>query len=230
MKVLKTTFIGVVGIFLFSACNNHNNNNPTDNFDVNEEVLTKAIDLGLPSGTLWADRNIGAMYPEDYGDYFSWGETEPKESYNWQTYKFSKGSKSSLTKYNTNSSFGAVDNKTSLEEADDVAKIRLGDSWQMPTEDDFEELRSKCTWIWTTQNGVKGYKVAGTNGNSIFLPTTGYCILLNQMNAGHDGHYWSSTLSDEEPYYAKQLSFDIIGNNLFVSNREYGITVRAVKL
>ena len=169
------------------------------------------VDLGLPSGTLWATCNVGADSPEDYGDYFAWGETESKSTYNWSTYKLCNGSYSTQTKYCTSSSYGTVDNKTTLDLADDAAYVNWGSSWRMPTEAEQDELRntSYTTWIWTTQNGVKGYKVTSkTNGNSIFLPATGERYDSGLYNAGFYGYYWSSSLSTSRSDYAYTLGFD----------------------
>ncbi|MCQ2319676.1 MAG: hypothetical protein MJZ90_12290 [Bacteroidales bacterium] len=108
-----------------------------------EVTLTAAheyVDLGLPSGLLWATCNVGADSPEDYGDYFAWGETETKSDYDWDTYKWCNGSYNTLTKYNTKSSYGTVDNKTTLELSDDAARANWGGSWRMPTEAEFQEL------------------------------------------------------------------------------------------
>ena len=127
------------------------------------------VDLGL--SVKWATCNVGATTPEGYGDYFAWGETSPKNDYSWSTYKYCKGSETTLTKYNTNSSNGTVDNKTTLDLSDDAARANWGGKWRMPTQAEQEELINNCTWTKTTQNGVNGYKVTSkTNGNSIFLP------------------------------------------------------------
>ena len=132
------------------------------------------VDLGLPSGTLWATCNVGANAPEEYGDHFAWGETSPKEVYNWSTYQWCNGSMFTLTKYNTQSSLGMVDNKTELDPEDDAASVNWGPSWRTPTTDQQKELIDKCSWARTTQNGVHGFRVTGPNGNSLFLPAAGY--------------------------------------------------------
>ena len=151
------------------------------------------VDLGLPSGTLWATMNVGASAPEEYGDHFAWGETTPKSIYDWSTYKYCNGSSTTLTKYCTDSEYGTVDNKTTLELADDAAHANWGGSWRMPTNAELTELRTQCTWKWMTRNGVSGRKVTGPNGNSIFLPAAGY--YSSSLNyAGSDGNYWSSSL------------------------------------
>ncbi len=131
------------------------------------------VDLGLPSGLLWAVTNVGAKKAEDYGDYFAWGETTPKSEYSWATYKYSNGSEKSLTKYCTDASYGDVDNIEKLEEEDDAATVNWGKPWRTPTLEETQELITYCTWLYTKQNGVSGYNVTGSNGNSIFLPTTG---------------------------------------------------------
>ena len=152
------------------------------------------VDLGLPSGLLWATCNVGASSPEEYGDYFAWGETEPKNYYDWSTYKWCNGTDTSMTKYCTGSYFGSVDNKTVLELADDAARANWGGSWRMPTREEQDELRNNCTWTWTTQNGVNGRKVTGPNGNSIFLPAAGVRYNSSLYSAGSYGYYWSSSL------------------------------------
>ena len=149
-----------------------------------------AVDLGL--SVYWGTTNIGASKPEDYGDYYAWGETEPKESYSWSTYKYGTSSSGPFFKYNTISSYGSVDDKTELEPEDDVASVKLGGEWRMPTDAEWTELRTKCTWTWTTNyngTGVKGQIVTATNGNSIFLPAAGYRRDTKLYDAGSYGYY-----------------------------------------
>ena len=187
-----------------------------------------AVDLGLPSGTLWADRNIGADSPEGYGDYFAWGETRPKSVYDWSTYKYCKGSGTTLTKYCTDSSNGKVDNKTVLEAVDDAATANWGKSWRMPTHTEQKELIEKCKWSWTTRNGIKGYKVTGPNGNSIFLPAAGYRYDGSVSNVGSFGYYWSASLNESDPSGAWYMYFDSGYHGSYGSYRYYGRAVRAV--
>ena len=133
------------------------------------------VDLGLPSGALWATCNVGASAPEETGSLFAWGETEPKETYSWETYKFTDGSKptssnASITKYGVTGNYGVVDNKVTLEAADDVAVASWGGDWHMPTNEDFQELLDNTTQLWTKLNNVRGYLFTGTNGNTMFIP------------------------------------------------------------
>ena len=160
------------------------------------------VDLGLPSGTLWATMNVGANSPEEYGNYFAWGETAPKQVlYNWETYKWCRGSEFTLTKYVTRSSFGTVDNKSELEQMDDAATVNWGLSWCMPTEAQILELKNKCHTQWTTINGVKGNLLTGPNGNKIFLPASGgYYGASGLINTGLMGYYWSRTIPSEYDY------------------------------
>ena len=184
------------------------------------------VDLGL--SVKWATFNVGASTPEEYGDYFAWGETEPKEVYDWSTYKYWQGSESTLTKYNTDSSYGTVDNKTTLELNDDAARANWGGRWRMPTDAEMTELRTNCTWTWTTENGVNGYKVTSkSNGNSIFLPAAGYRVNSDLSNAGSRGIYWSSSLYTDL-ICAWNVRFDSSRVQSISNNRYCGHSVRAV--
>lgn len=189
------------------------------------------VDLGLPSGTKWATTNVGASTPEGYGNYYAWGETTNKSTYNWSNYKWCNGSTSSMTKYCSSSSYGTVDNKTTLDLSDDAAYVNWGTSWRMPTKAEQDELRntSYTTWTWTTQNGVNGYIVTSkTNGNSIFLPAAGYRYGSSLYGAGSYGLYWSSSLDTSGSNYAFDLYFNSSNVDLNYGNRYYGQSVRAV--
>ena len=189
------------------------------------------VDLGLPSGTLWADRNVGAALPEDYGDYFAWGETTTKSNYAWATLKYCEdNSGDRFSKYNTQSKYGNVDNKTVLERSDDAATANWGSGWCMPTQQQFQELYDNCTWTWTTRNGKNGYEVKGKNGNSIFLPAAGYRGGTGLSRAGSFGLYWSSSLHTDYPNGGRYLYFDsgyVYPDYLY--GRHYGRSVRAVR-
>ena len=189
------------------------------------KVPLKAVDLGLPSGIKWANYNVGATKPEEYGGYYAWGETEEKSNYSWSNYKWYNGSSSTMTKYCTDSSCGTVDNKKVLDLEDDVAHVKWGGDWRMPTEAEQDELRSKCSWEWTSLNGVNGYRVTGPNGNSIFLPAAGRSG-TDVHDRGDEGSYWSSSLQSSKNAY--RLGFDDSKCSRGYSTRSYGYSVRPV--
>ena len=147
------------------------------------------VDLGL--SVKWATFNVGARAPEYYGDYFAWGETEPKEEYSWATYKWCDGTKDNVTKYNK------TDSLTTLEPEDDAAHVHWGNKWRMPTKEELQELIDSCQWERTTVNEVRGNTVTGPNGNSIFIPLAGsYNSFDNQLHSiGTTGWLYSSTRS-----------------------------------
>ena len=201
-------------------------------YNYGEEPVTpvtyEAVDLGLPSGLKWANYNVGATKPEEYGGYYAWGETEEKEDYSWKTYKWCNGSYNTLTKYCTDSGIGTVDNKTVLDPEDDVAHVKWGGDWRMPTTEEQGELIGNCTWEWTALNGVNGYKVTGPNGNSIFLPAAGYRNGTDVSYSGNFGYYWSSSLyrgSSDGAYY---LSFNGSNYDRGGNYRYFGRSVRPV--
>ena len=194
------------------------------------------VDLGLPSGLLWATRNVGATSPEDYGDYFAWGETSPKGRYGWSYMHCHDGNDHQLTMYCNDSDYGYngfTDNLTTLEPVDDAAIANWGGSARTPTNGEWEELFSHTTHQWITRNGVNGLLLSGSNGYSIFLPAAddlgGY-----PDYTGFFGFYWSSTLNtvlfdSGGPNYACSFIFDseLQGTGLCI--RTAGISVRAVR-
>lgn len=166
------------------------------------------VDLGLPSGIKWATCNVGASSPEEFGDYYAWGEVETKDIYSWGTYKWCNGSKTSMTKYCTSSSFGTIDNTTVLEPEDDAAHVKLGGNWRMPTDDEVAELWQKCTWTWTSVNGVNGIKITSkVNGNGIFIPAAGSRCESELLYSGRDGYCISSSLFKDTPSHAYGITF-----------------------
>ena len=187
------------------------------------------VDLGLPSGVLWATTNIGAENPEDSGQYFSWGELETKETYRESNYKWFD-SEGNLTKYNIDSSIGTVDNKTQLEPEDDVANLMWSNGWRIPTDEEQTELLQHCNWELVTQNDVKGYKVSSTvNDNYIFLPMVGYKAFESLDSYNTHGYYQSSVIIQTE----KSKMFN--GLSLSTNNKEftglfrwYGSVIRPV--
>ena len=198
----------------------------------NTENGHEYVDLGLPSGTKWATCNVGATAPEAYGDYYAWGETALKDNYNWGTYKWCNGDYNNLTKYNTDSYYGTVDNKTTLDSEDDAAAVNWGGKWRMPTGAELTELRENCTWTWVEgYNGTdkNGYEVKSkANGNSIFLPAAGYRYDGYLNGADRYGYYWSSSLSSDIPRSAWHVSFysDFVSRDGI--NRCLGQSVRPV--
>ncbi len=196
-----------------------------------------AVDLGLPSGVLWANMNVGAEKEEDPGLFFAWGETEgylqdgsDDHRFDWATYKWCKGSRSSQTKYCTNSSYGTYDNKVNIDLTDDAAYINWGENWRMPTNEEMKELVEMTDNRWTTQNGVEGYVfISHTNGKSIFLPAAGCRVSESNYEHGTDCYYWAGTLDEESPYAAHYLRFYV--GKVFLASlfRYYGMNVRPVR-
>ena len=226
MKKVFFFSLGLVVAFasLFISCSED------ETISDSKEKVSKheAIDLGLPSGTKWATCNVGANSPEEYGGYYAWGETEENSNHEWSTYKWYNGSENTMTKYCADSDYGTVDNKTVLDPEDDVAHVKWGGSWRMPTKEEQDELRNKCTWTWTAQNGVNGYRVTGPNGNSIFIPAAGYRKGTDVLYRGYDGFYWSSLLSSDDSGYAYNLSFYDNLYDWFDYRRCLGQSVRPV--
>ena len=192
------------------------------------------IDLGLPSGLLWASTNVGAEKPEDFGLYFAWGETQGYEGvtidkqFSWSDYKLCGGSSSTLTKYNNNSSYGTVDNLTTLEQVDDAA-YTSDNTCRMPTRAELEELTANTTSTWETLNGVNGRRFTSkTNGNSIFVPAAGYCSGGSVIHVGSLGYLWSSSLYKSNPRDGWCLYFNSDNVNVNYFSRYFGFTVRAV--
>ena len=219
-------------------CNNDGNINISDVTTLIDYLLTDCgsshdqhdehdyVDLGLPSGTLWATCNVGAYSPEDYGDYFAWGETKPKTTYSWNTYKWCNGSRETLTKYCTSSSYGIVDNKVLLEPEDDAAYVNWGPSWCMPTYMQIQELNNNCYSQLTTLNGVNGWLFTGPNGNSLFLPATGYRLDSSLNYVGKRCDY-KPTMA----YYLHKGSGIVeYADGGYIQHRLEGLSVRAVRV
>lgn len=191
------------------------------------------VDLGL--SVKWATCNVGANKPEEYGDYYAWGETDPKDFYFWDTYKYCDGTYNSLTKY-TDSAYGKdgfSDNKSVLDPEDDVAHVKWGGNWRIPTKEELEELRTKCTWTSTTLNGVRGYsvtsKVEGYTDRSIFMPATGMRIRQWTLNTDTIGRFWGNSIVTGDDYDAVYLDFDFSrGPGRFSIIRCLGQCVRPV--
>lgn len=185
------------------------------------------VDLGLPSGTKWATCNVGANRPQDYGDYFAWGETQSKSVYNWENYQFCNTDNGRvLTKYN------GSDHLTELQVEDDAAKVNWGNDWCIPTYEQWEELINNCTVTWTKKNGTRGCLVKGLNGNSIFLPAakarwqdgyTDYAVWV-----GEYGSYWTKKLYTGYSWEAWTLFLDFEDFKMEEEYRGDGRSIRPV--
>ena len=170
------------------------------------------VDLGLPSGLKWATCNVGASLPSEYGNYYAWGEIEPKENYtqeNCLTWGQEIGDISGNPQY-------------------DAARANWGGTWRMPTKSEFEELIEECEWEWTSEGENRGYRVTGTNGNSIFLPAAGYRHGTSLYDAGSIGYYWSSTPYESNTQYAYFLDFFSDNHDTYWYGRYRGRSVRPV--
>ena len=189
-----------------------------------------AVDLGIvmtrEDGTTykvyWATCNLCkdgfVSSPEVYGDYYAWGETKPKSDYSWSTYKFGTSESGPFSKYNTKESYGPVDNNTELDpgpEGDDVASKLLGGKWRMPTDAEWIELRTKCTWTREDDyngTGVSGMivtsNIEGYKDKSIFLPAVGLRMNTSLRYVGTSGYYWSSSLDTNTPQDARRVGFN----------------------
>ena len=227
-------FVGAL-TFSLSACEGDDDETPdTPSGDSNVDNGHVYVDLGLPSGLKWADRNVGADKVEAYGDYFAWGETKAKSDYSWSTYAYGSA-KDELTKYCSKSSYGLngfTDALTELELSDDAARANWGGNWRMPTDADFQELINNTTAEWVENyngTGVKGYRFTSINGNHIFLPAAGYRYDTSLDYVGSYGFYRSRSLYQSDPYRAYGLGFNSGG--VYVSNgyRNYGLSVRPVR-
>ena len=193
-----------------------------------EESTYEAIDLGLPSGTLWCDRNVGASSPEGFGGYYAWGELEEKDTYSYATYRFFDSSDSSYTKYNSN-----TDEKNVLDPEDDVACVEMGGDWHMPTESQIDELIDYTTSAITTLNGVSGVTLTSTeNGNSIFLPFAGYKLDEDEDEMPEDADFAILFTSNGQDDICRGLMVVLYQGQTFVLlnsiTRNPGVSVRGV--
>ena len=238
MKTIKLIFLLlslVAGLAYLTSCKDDEPKNP----DTHEWV-----DLGLPSGTLWATCNVGANSPEEYGDYFAWGETigynSGKTNFSWETYKYYDSTWGTVTKYCTNYNNGTVDNKTELEPEDDAATVRWGADWQMPSADQWEELSEFNNYIYTEHtgvaiNGVWGVMITSkVNGNRIFLPAANYVdgeTVGEYFNTNGTEKrycaYWTRSLRADNSMQLSETSWQYFINA--GSNRYLGLSIRPVR-
>ncbi len=206
-------------------------------FTQSDNNVVEAIDLGLTSGTKWANMNVGATAPEEYGDFFAWGETTPKDLFEYFTpfYEF----------YDPNVEGGFVDIGNNIQSTQyDAATVNWGENWCMPTADQYQELIDQCSTEVVTINDVTGMLFIGPNGNSIFLPPHGVANHGSIYGDVDTGYYWASTRLEGDPssdyyydllQYAHRLFFNInIGDNGYASVNDYqqqrpcGLLVRPV--
>ena len=185
----------------------------------------EAVDLGL--SVKWASCNVGAESPEDYGGYYAWGETEEKNNYGATTYKYFRDLDGDGDYYDDGANWINIGSNISGTSYD-VAHVKWGGSWRMPTKDEFRELSENCSWEWTSVNGVSGQKVTGPNGNSIFLPAAGGREGSEVLHRGSYGFYWSGTLLEDDSDYAYDLNFNSGGYGWGYGSRDYGPTIRPV--
>ena len=172
------------------------------------------VDLGLPSGLKWATHNIGATAPEEYGNYYAWGEIVPKETYTQEN----------------SETFGEYMDDISGNVQYDAATCNWSGDWRIPTNNEMQELIDNCTWTWTTQNGVDGYNVASkVNSNSIFLPAAGYRYGTS-LDAGNYGRYWGSTpYTDDTSYFLDFIRYSSITHRVVATHRYSGYSIRPVR-
>lgn len=184
--------------------------------NIKEAAQYKKVDLGL--SVCWAEHNVGASSPEEYGDYFAWGETEPKSEYMAETYKYYDKTKKTYIDIGKDISGTKYD----------VARAQWGGNWRMPRLEEIKELINKCLWQWTELKGIKGYKVTGPNGDSIFLPAAGHRDRKEVYYRGSYGFYWSGTPHEYYSGNAYSLYFNSGGHDWYHNLCNYGRTVRPV--
>lgn len=257
---MKKRFLSVLclvcGVAFFSSCSN-NDDDDNSQQEENQETTIVAdttgthvqgttvsgrignytyVDLGLEDGTLWATYNVGASKPSEYGDYFAWGETAPKDEYTWGTYKWCEGSENTLTKYCFEEyvTYGTVDGLLSLLSEDDAATANWGAGWRMPTNIELDDMLMICDWEWTTDfngSGVAGRIGTSTvNGNTIFLPAAGSISEKELSEVGDWCLYWCSDLFNHGSYRANAFQCTSQYQNIVdaCDSRCYGYSVRAV--
>lgn len=236
-----TALVALLAGLALASCQKEDNNSSTASNGGNNggggNTPAGWVDLGLPSGLLWAECNLGATSPEEYGNYYAWGETQPKAVYNWSTYAYGND-KNALTKYCDNAVYGLngfTDTLTILQAMDDAATAALGSGARMPTKEEWQELINNTTVEWTTMNGVNGCKYTGSNGNTLFLPSAGWRYGSDLYEVGIIGDYWSSSLYRDFPYRALSFYFHCDGYSdyhyqyVHIRDRYYGGSVRAVR-
>ena len=244
MKKTLVLAMALAAVCIMPSCEKNPKPNETTTGTLNGHEY---VDLGLPSGTLWASCNVGADTPESYGDYFAWGETEPKTTYDWSTYKYCVGEYDRLTKYCSDTTYGYngfTDNLYVLQLSDDAASVNWGEGWRMPDGAEALELLDECDHRWDSINGVSGLLIIGNNGNTLFLPATGLNGVFpweddsqTEFNqAGHSGQYWlrergmafNNYSTPEVEYMANEFYFPYGYNGGSRTERSRGLPIRPV--
>lgn len=245
LLTISAAFVALSALFL-SGCEKEDKDDISME-DVNKGIVIiqgaggqeyEAVDLGLYSGVLWATCNIGAKSPEQTGDSFSWGESQPKKYFDWDNYQLCKGDQFSFTKYCLIKDHGyqeLVDNKKVLENEDDAARELMGDKWRIPSKEDFVELIYRCDVRHCKLNGVWGFlftsKIKGYEGNSLFLPLAGRIDLNDKKFNESYGFYWSNSIDRTETAYILWLEYtnDIVNAVASKScDRYLGLPIRPV--
>ncbi|MBR6415561.1 MAG: hypothetical protein IKS22_05585 [Bacteroidales bacterium] len=218
LTVTFYTSTGCVGTRTYGSLN-FERNKPKNAENADANVIWKAMAeyVKMGPGMIWATKNVGADSPEEYGDYFAWGETTPKTSFSWDNYKW--GTQTSLTKYVTNSGLGTLDNLTTLQPEDDAATANLGGKWRTPTREDWKWLNDNCEWTRRDDGYLVTSRVPGYEGNSIFLPAGGWITSSGPGNVGIQGFYWSSNLRTS--YASKAYTYNIYPNAENPYSEEY---------
>ena len=241
-KVLAALMLMAAVIMTACSPESDPNNNGNDNGGGNNSGGNGTynghdyVDLGLPSGTLWATCNVGTDTPEGCGDYFAWGETKTKAVFDAASYKYVAGQYHELTKYCVNAFFGYngfADNLTTLEPIDDAATANWGSGWCMPSWEQWEELRTKvASMTWTTQNEMYGWLFTGSNGNTLFLPAAGSRWAEEIGYVGTEGFYWSNQLYKDYYGFNNSSCYAYLDSKWIMrkeSDRYRGFTVRPVR-
>ena len=223
------TFLAIVVALLVSCT--HEPITPTPPSPDENIDTSKWVDLGLPSGLLWAKSNVGATSPQEFGDYFAWAETATKSDYDWPTYQYIQDMK--LTKYCGVSGWGYngySDNLTKLEPMDDAATVNMGSQVHTPTKAEWEELLSNTTQTYTTIDTTHGILFTGSNGNTMFLPCAGQHYRFFSLFDGNEaGFYWSSSLREDFSFESWFVLFNSDTLRVATVNRPIGYSVRAVR-
>ncbi|MBP5364826.1 MAG: hypothetical protein J6Y82_02745 [Bacteroidales bacterium] len=231
-------YCGFAGFGEYKRQKEHELNNLQDKLNARQPASGEAgghayVDLGLPSGTLWATCNIGAKAPMDYGKYFAWGETAPKKDwtcYNWENYKYCNGTHNSITKYCDRKQYGNkgfTDKLKALEPADDAAVALWGDEWRMPTYNDATELLQHCKCDIIRLNDFDVCRFTGSNGNYLLLPAAGHLGPIDD-GIGKYGRYWLSSIGTSQPDYVWCIFSNSENCGLTDEHRRYGLTIRPV--